>query len=424
MYLKHKRMKFVIQGGKKLNGTIAVSGMKNAATPIIAATLLIEDECILQNIPRIADVQTMLSILASMGASVEWTGENEVKICTRDATLDAIDAKLMKRLRSSSLLMGPFLARFESASIAEPGGCIIGNRPLNTHFHALEKLGARIVRTNGHYELSRNELTGNRIVLLEASVTATENALMAACAAKGTTTIMNAACEPHVVDLAGFLRACGADIEGAGTPTVTIHGGLPLRGATYRIIPDTIEAGTFLIMAMATKSEITVAHARADHMEVALEWLHEMGGRFDISPDAITMKHSSELRCAKVNFQPYPGVPTDLQSLFGVLATQLPGTSLLHETMFEGRLGYIQELIKMGANAIICDPHRVLITGPTPLYGSEIRSYDLRSGASLIVAGLLASGETIIHEADIIDRGYEHIETRLSAIGADITRID
>lgn len=416
-------MKFVINGGKKLSGTITVSGMKNAATPIIAATLLTDEECIIHNVPRIRDVEVMLSILESMGSRVLWIGDHDVTICTAGARADTIDEKTMKHLRSSILCMGPFLARFERASIAEPGGCIIGNRPLSTHFHALEKLGATIVRTNGHYELARKNLSGARVVMLEASVTATENVLMAACAASGTTTIINAAYEPHVADLANFLCAMGAKINGIGTSTLIIEGRHTLHGTEYTIIPDTIEAGTFLILGVATKSEITVQHTRSDHMDIVLEWLYQIGARFDITKDSITLRLSSDLRAAHLEFYTYPRLPSDLQSIFGVLATQLHGTTLIHEKMFEGRLGYIQELIKMGANAVLCDPHRVLVSGPTPLHGQEIRTYDLRAGAAMIVAGLLASGQTIINDVEIVDRGYESLETRLAGLGADITRV-
>lgn len=417
-------MKLVIHGGKKLHGTIPVAGMKNAATPIIAATLLTDDECVIDNVPRIADVETMLAILLSMGSRVSWTGEHEVTICNRGAKLESLDEKLMKRLRSSSLFMGPFLARFSKAILAEPGGCIIGNRPLSTHFKALEKFGCRIERTNGHFQLSRETLRGAKIVLIEASVTATENVLMAASRAEGETVIHNAACEPHVQDLAQFLQALGVRIGGIGTSTLTIAGSESLHGARYTIIPDTIEAGTFLIMGLASKSTITVRHACHTHMEVVLEWLSSHGARLDISGDSITVHRSAHLQAGRADFQTYPGLPSDLQALFGVLATQLHGTSLIHEKMFEGRLGYIPELIKMGANAVLCDPHRVLVTGPTPLYGQEIRSFDLRAGAAMIIAGLIASGETIIHDAEIIDRGYERIEERLRALGADILRVE
>lgn len=407
-----------------MQGTISVAGMKNAATPIIAATLLTDEECSIDNVPRIADVQTMLAILSSMGSSVRWTGDHSVAICNRGAAIEHLDEKLMKRLRSSSLFMGPFLARFSKASIAEPGGCIIGNRPLGTHFQALQKFGCTIQRTNGHYELSRELLVGTEIVLLEASVTATENVLMAACAAQGTTTIHNAACEPHVADLGHFLQAMGVAISGIGTPTIIVEGAPKRSGARHTIIPDTVEAGTFIILALATKSELTVCHARSEHMKVVLEWLMSHGARLDISDNSVIIHHSAHLQAGRADFQTYPGLPSDLQALFGVLATQLQGTTLIHEKMFEGRLGYIPELIKMGANAVICDPHRVLVSGPTPLYGQEIRSFDLRAGAAMIVAGLVASGETIIHDAQVIDRGYERIEERLAAIGADIQRVE
>lgn len=417
-------MKLIIRGGKKLHGEIAVVGMKNAATPIIAATLLTDEECVIDNVPRIADVEAMLAILLSMGSRVVWTGDHQVTICNSGATLETLDEKMMKRLRSSSLFMGPFLARFSRAVVAEPGGCIIGNRPLGTHFRALEKFGCRIQRINGHYELSREALKGTTIVLLEASVTATENVLMAACRAQGTTVIHNAACEPHVQDLARFLQALGVDIKGIGTSILTIVGKDSLTGARYSIIPDTIEAGTFIIMGLATKSEITVKHARHEHMEIVLEWLVSKGARLAFSDDSVIVHTSAHLQAGRADFQTYPGLPSDLQALFGVLATQLHGTTLIHEKMFEGRLGYIQELIKMGANAVICDPHRVLVTGPTPLYGQEIRSFDLRAGAAMIIAGLIASGETVIHDAEIVDRGYERIEERLNALGADITRAE
>ena len=417
-------MKFVIHGGKKLRGTISVAGMKNAATPIIAATLLTDEECIISNVPRIADVETMLSILTSMGARVAWTGAHEIAICNKGVVLESLDEKLMKRLRSSSLFLGPFLARFSRAVLAEPGGCIIGNRPLGTHFKALEKFGCSIERINGHYEISRSALKGALVVLLEASVTATENVLMAASRAEGTTIIHNAACEPHVQDLAHFLQSMGASIQGIGTPILVVEGSSELAGARHTIIPDTIEAGTFVMMALATKSAITVEHARHEHFEVVLEWLKSHGARLDSGDDSVTVHPSAHLAAGRADFQTYPGLPSDLQAIFGVLATQLHGTSLIHEKMFEGRLGYIQEMVKMGANAVICDPHRVLVTGPTPLYGQEIRSFDLRAGAAMIIAGLIASGETVIHDAEIVDRGYERIEERLGEIGADIQRIE
>ncbi len=416
-------MKFVIQGGKKLQGDIKVSGAKNAITPIIAATLLTDEECIIDNVPRISDVDSMLKILQSLGGAVTWTGEHQVSICNRGATFHTLDHKLVKSLRSSILFLGSFLGRFHSIELTEPGGCIIGNRPLDTHFHALARLGVVVERVNSHFRFSHRGLKGATVILLEASVTATENLLMAAALAEGTTVIKNAAYEPHVSDLIQFLIEMGADIQGIGTPTLCIKGVESMHGAHHTVIPDTIEAGTFLIMGLASKSRITIHDVRVDHMDVVLEKLRAMGGRFEVKGTTITTKPSG-LHAARIDARAYPGVPTDLQSLFGILATQAHGTSLIFDTMFEGRLGYIQELIRMGSNAIICDPHRVLITGPTPLYGQEIRSFDLRAGAAMIVAGVIAAGETVINNAEIIDRGYEHIEERLAALGVEISRIE
>lgn len=416
-------MKFIIQGGKKLSGSIRVSGAKNAATPILAATLLTDERCIIGNVPRIADVESALAILRSMGAEVEWSGDHEVTVCAVHARPGIVDQKLVKSLRSSVLFLGPCLARFNEMDLSEPGGCIIGNRPLDTHHHVLVRLGVSISRSNGTWHFSHNGLLGTEIILLEKSVTATENALMAAVLARGTTVIKNAACEPHVEDLARFLSAQGASVRGAGTSTIIIEGVDRLRGARHVVIPDMIETGTFLMMALATKSKLTLEGTDASHLDVACEKLRMMGAKFAFRGDTIDVLESPPLIAQKIDTRPYPGIPTDLQSIFGVLSTQVQGTTLIHETLFEGRLGYVNELIRMGANAIMCDPHRVLISGPSPLYGTEIRSLDLRAGAAMIIAGLVASGQTIIHEAQIIDRGYEHIEERLLQLGADITRV-
>ncbi len=417
-------MKFIIEGGRKLNGDIWVSGAKNAALPIIAATLLTDDECVLDNMPRISDVETLLNILKSLGSSAVWTGEHQVTICNRDSTLHNPDYHLVKSLRASILFLGSFLTRFHTIDIAEPGGCIIGNRPLDTHFLGLSKLGARIDKKKGIYKLSSKGLHGAEIILLEASVTATENVLMAAVCARGTTVIKNVACEPHVQDLVLFLQKIGADIEGNGTTTLTIQGVSTLHGTTHTIIPDTIEAGTFIILGIANKGKLRVHNVIPEHMEVVLEKLRVMGAKFDISGHTVTV-HSYGAMCAtKIDARPYPGIPTDLQSIFGVLATQVQGTTLIWDTLFEGRMGYIQELVRMGANAVVCDPHRVLVTGPTPLYGQEIHSFDLRAGAAMIIAGLIASGRTVINSAEIVDRGYEHIVERLQAIGASIQCVE
>lgn len=417
-------MKFVINGGKKLSGTIHVAGAKNAILPIIAATLLTDEPCVIDNVPRILDVETMIKILESIGSEVSWTKTNQLTICNRHVVQKALDQKLVKNLRASILFLGPLLARFNQVEFSEPGGCIIGSRPLDAHFQGLTELGVKVSRTQDHYKLKHAGLLGGHIILLEASVTATENILMAASRAKGETVIINAAAEPHVQDLAHFLAKMGVEISGIGTSTLRIQGVSRLKGTYHEIIPDTIEAGTFIILALATKSHVTVAGVEPRHLDVVLEKLRTMGAQVDIGKDFVKIKSKGILKSAKIDTRCYPGIPTDLQSLFGILATQTQGTSLIHETLFEGRLGYIQELLRMGASAVICDPHRALIEGPTPLYGQDIHSTDLRAGISLVIAGLIASGQTTIHDAHIIDRGYAQIEERLRGIGADIVRVE
>lgn len=413
--------KLVIRGGKKLSGEIAVRGMKNAATPIIAATLLMSEPCVLRNVPRLTDVERMLDILRSLGATAEWTGDHEVTLDTRQADVSSLDAKAVKSMRSSILLMGPLLARFHEVTIPEPGGCIIGNRPIDTHLVALETLGAEIAHQGAEYVLKAARLCGAVITLPEFSVTATENAIMAAVLAEGRTVINLAAQEPHVQDLARFLNAGGARISGIGTHTLTIDGVTKLGGANHTIIPDQIEAGTFAVLGALIKSPLRIVGAEPSHMDIILLKLRQVGAQVTVADGAISVVSSSPLKSFRLQTMPYPGFPTDLQAPFGVLATQCSGTSLIHDPLFEGRLGYVGELVKMGANATICDPHRVLISGPTPLYGQEIRGLDLRAGATLVIAGLVASGETVIHGADVIRRGYEALDERLAALGADIT---
>jgi UDP-N-acetylglucosamine 1-carboxyvinyltransferase len=416
--------RFVIRGGRPLNGEIKVGGMKNAATPIIAATLLIREPVRLENVPRLSDVERMLDILRSLGSTAEWTGPNGLAIDNAKADLASLNVKAVKAMRSSVLLMGPLLSRFHEVSIPEPGGCIIGNRPLDAHLEALGALGAEIEvdRVSGIYTLKAARLVGSGDVLPVFSVTGTENAVMAAVLAEGRTVIRLAAAEPHVEDLCRFLVSAGASIQGLGTHTLVIDGVGSLHGVSHRLIPDQIEAGTFLALGAVTKGTLRITGVEPKHLDMAFYLLHKAGAVFDIEGDTVVMGPHASLRSFKLQTLPYPGFPTDLQSPFGVLATQCIGTSLIQDPMFEGRLSYVNELVKMGANAVICDPHRVLISGPTPLYGQEIRGLDLRAGATLVIAGLIASGETILHGAEIIDRGYERLDERLRAVGADIER--
>ncbi|MDD4995655.1 MAG: UDP-N-acetylglucosamine 1-carboxyvinyltransferase [Patescibacteria group bacterium] len=414
--------KFVIRGGERLRGDIEVHGMKNAATPILAATLLTSEECIIDNVPQITDVIKMVEILKSLGARAEWTSGRQLTICGKDACIGKIDQKKVKSMRSSVLLLGPLLARFNEVTISEPGGCILGKRPLDTHFYALSALGASVEPAGDEFTIRASGLHGAEIVLPEFSVTATENALMAASLADGKTVIKLAAAEPHVQDLIDFLCAMGAKISGRGTHTLVIEGVKKLGGARHALIPDQIEICTWAVAAAVTAGEINIHPVVPEHLDIVMLKLKEAGVLAEIKGDVLEVRPSTNFRAFKLQSLPYPGFPTDLEAPFGVLATRCPGTTLIHDPLYEGRMGYINELIKMGANATICDPHRVLVTGPTPLYGREIRSYDLRAGATLIIAGLIAEGETVIDEAEVVDRGYETIDERLRGLGADIRR--
>lgn len=413
---------FRIAGGNKLQGSVTVSGMKNAATPIIAATLLTADACHLRNVPRITDVLRMVEILQSLGARVEWSGEHELTIQARDVNPATVAVKSVAAMRSSILFLGSMLARFGEARLPEPGGCIIGNRPIDMHLSALSVLGAEVQCRDGEVYARAKKLSGAKIVLSEFSVTATENAMMAATLAAGRTVIHLSAAEPHVQDLAAFLQAMGARIAGAGTHTITIDGVSKLHGAEHTVVPDCIEAGTFLVAAAMTRGRIEVKDVEPEHMHAVLELLRHIGVSLDVRDRSIHVSPGGTLRAFRLQTMPYPGFPTDLQAPFGLLATACTGTSLIHDPLYEGRMGYVQELIKMGANASVSDPHRVLVTGPTPLYGKEIKSLDLRAGATLLLAGLAARGETILHDAEILDRGYERIDERLREIGADVRR--
>ncbi|HBV58372.1 MAG TPA: UDP-N-acetylglucosamine 1-carboxyvinyltransferase [Candidatus Magasanikbacteria bacterium] len=411
---------FLIKGGKKLKGEVEVGGMKNAAAPILAATLLTSDDCVIDSVPRISDVEKIMEIMKSLGARIEWTAAHQITVNCANVNLQNVDKKMVKSMRASILFLGPLLARFKEVTLPEPGGCIIGNRPIDAHLFALQKLGAEISKEKEFFNLKTAGLKGAEIILPEFSVTATENALMAASLADGVTTIKLAAAEPHVQDLISFLNKMGAKIQGVGTHTLKINGVKKLNGARHELIPDQIEIGTFAVAAAATDGEISIHPIVSEHLDKILSVLSSIGVNWEVKGDAFLIHHSHPLKAFKLQTMPYPGFPTDLQAPFGVLATQCQGTSLIHDPLFEGRLGYINELIKMGANAVICDPHRVLITGPMPLYAQEIKSFDLRAGATMIIAGLIAEGETILNEAEIVYRGYERIDEKLRALGADI----
>jgi len=420
---------FVIEGGKTLKGEIEVRGSKNAAMPILAATLLTKKPSVIDNIPLIEDVKRFLEIIESLGGKVEWLGKRKVRINPKNLNLKKIDQSLVKKLRASVLLIPSLLYHFKKFKLAQPGGCLIGVRSIEAHFDALSQLGVKIKKTPTFYYYNGTNIHNGDVILKEFSVTATENVLMLASLIPGKTILKVGALEPHVEDLVVFLKKMGAKIKVFSPHVYEITGRKKLSGASHKVIPDPIEAGTFMILAAALHSKILIKNVRLDHLDLVIKKLEEIGVGINICSKRnscfnILMLPSYNLNGIKIQTQPYPGIPTDLQSPFGVLATQLNGTSIIFDTMFDGRLKYIDELIKMGANAIIADPHRALITGPTALYAQDINSLDIRSGISLVIAALLAKGKTIIKDTYQIDRGYEKIDERLKKLGVEIKRIE
>ncbi len=414
---------FEIVGNKRLKGEIDVRGAKNAATPILAATLLTKEECIISNIPLIEDVFRMLEILESLGAKIKWLGKRKINIKTEKIDPNGINFELIKKIRSSILLIGALSARLDKFKIVRPGGCVIGARPMSTHFEALQDMGVKIFHNDKFYRVDASGRKSSEIVLGEFSVTGTENAMMLAAGISGKTIIKIAASEPHVEDLGKFLISMGAKIKGLGTHTLEIEGSKKLRGAKHEIIPDSNEAATFLIMAAATRSRIKIKNARKDHLDLILKKLQDFGIKFNFGKNYIEVVPSRKIMSVeKIDARTYPGIPTDVQAPFSVLATQADGQTLIHDSLYEGRFDHIGELQKMGAHAKVLDAHRVIVSGPTELKGMTITSFNLRAGATLIIAALLAKGKTIIKDIYQVDRGYEKIEERLQKLGADIKR--
>ncbi|NTV41009.1 MAG: UDP-N-acetylglucosamine 1-carboxyvinyltransferase [Candidatus Moranbacteria bacterium] len=415
---------FEIQGGKKLSGSIDVRGSKNATTPILAAALLTKEECVISNIPLIEDVHRMIEILQSMGVSVSWESERTVRLCAENLDPSKMDLHTVKKLRSSILLLGSLSARVEKFHIAHPGGCTIGKRPVGTHFDALKKMGVMVSQDQQCYVVDTSGKKAAKVVLQGFSVTATENAMMLAASLPEKTVIKIAAAEPHVEDLGKFLIAMGAQIKGLGTHTLEIIGSENLHGASHEIIPDANEAATFLILGVATKSPIRVENAREENLDLVIEKLRQFGADFKIEENAIEVIPNENLKAIdKIDTRTYPGIPTDIQAPLGVLATQAVGETMIFDTMFEGRFNYLSELEKMGAQVKILNPHQSLVKGPIKLKGGVIKSFDLRAGASLIIAALCANGTSTIEEIYQVDRGYERIEERLQKLGAEIKRI-
>lgn len=422
-------MKFVVNGGRRLEGEIKVGGSKNAATPVLAATLLTERPCVIKNLPLIGDVLTIVDILKGLGSKIEWVEEHSIRITNDEIDPSKLDMDLVSKIRSSTLLMGPILARFGEMKTNTPGGCRIGVRPLDTHINAFRDLGFEIDydKKKDLYDIKKGKKGDvKEVILAEFSVTASENMLMFAAIHPGIKFHIMAL-EPHVVDLGKFLEKLGVKFEGLGSHDIAVTKGIEDGGEVeYRILNDPIEAGTFMVLAAATKSDITIKNAPVKTLTLPLLKLKEFGVEYKIDGDDVTIFGTrSNLRAIrKLEVRPYPGFPSDLQAPFGVLATQANGETLIFDTLYEGRLKYLYELEKMGAMVEILGPHRAIVKGPTPLQGKNVESIDLRAGATLIIAALVAEGESTLHTAEQIDRGYEKIEERLIKLGADIKRIE
>ena len=423
-------VQYIVEGGHPLSGSIEPAGNKNAALPIIAATLLTERPVRLLNVPRIRDTETLVDLVRSVGAEAEWSGANELEICARTLRTGDLDVELCAKIRASILLAGPLLARQGYAVLPPPGGDVIGRRRVDTHFLAFEQLGAT-VSAGARYEFRADKLLGADVFLDEPSVTATENALMGAVAAEGTTVLRNAASEPHVQDLANFLVAMGARIEGIGTNTLTIHGGAPLGSATHRIGPDHIEVGSFIGLAAVTRSELRITRAGVEHLRSILMGFERLGisCQIDGADLIVPANQSRKIRedlgghVPKLEDQPWPAFPADVMSIAIVTATQCEGLILMFEKMFESRLFFVDKLISMGARIVLCDPHRAIVSGPSRLRGAKVESPDIRAGMAMLLAALCADGTSTINNAGQIERGYERVDERLNALGARITRI-
>ncbi|MCL5093964.1 MAG: UDP-N-acetylglucosamine 1-carboxyvinyltransferase [Patescibacteria group bacterium] len=412
---------FVIKGPAKLEGEVKVSGSKNAALPMVAASLLAEGKTVLKNVPDIRDIRNLVKILEGLGSKTNFK-DNVLTLDNTNIKSCRPDFKLVCNLRASIMLIGSLLARLGKVEISKPGGCFIGSRPIDIHLKGFETLGAKIDQRGEIYNITVDKLKGAKITLRIVSVTATENILQTAVLAEGETEIRLAAIEPHVVDFCNFLNKMGAKIEGIGTHNLKVTGVKKLKPVEYTIIPDQIEAGTFAIAGIASKGEIVVNGFIEDHHESFLNKLEEIGANFNLENDRIAIKPSRVLKPVNIQTEIYPGFPTDLQAPFSILQTQAEGTSEIFETIFEGRLNYLHELSKMGASVVIKNPHQASIVGPTPLYGTHISSLDLRAGATLIIASIIALGTSEINGAEIIDRGYENIVGKLTSLGADIER--
>jgi UDP-N-acetylglucosamine 1-carboxyvinyltransferase len=418
--------KFVIRGGNPLIGTVRVSGAKNSALPCMAAAILTEDEVILENIPQVRDIETERKLLVSMGAEVELgygRAQHRTSISCRVLSDPTAKYEIVKTMRASALVLGPLVARTGLARVSMPGGCAIGARPIDLHIRGLEQMGATITYEHGYVEARAERLKGTHILFDKITVTGTEDLLMAAVLAEGETVLENCAREPEVTDLAALLTAMGAQIEGAGTSVIRVQGVEKLHGARHRINPDRIEAGTFLVAGAITGGDLCVSNCNPAHLGAVISKLEESGVRIDIlNKDSIRVRSEGTLKPVDISTEEYPGFPTDMQAQYMALATQAEGTSVVKENIFENRFMHVQELARMGANIRI-DGRSAMVRGKTPLSAAAVMCSDLRASASLVLAALVADGESILDRVYNIDRGYEHIEEKLRGVGAQIKRL-
>ena len=417
--------KFVIRGGNALQGNIRISGAKNAALPCMAAALLTDEPVILENVPQVRDIETTRRLLAAMGAEVELgygRAQHRTTLCCGNLSAPEASYELVKTMRASTLVLGPLVARMKRARVSLPGGCAIGARPIDQHIMALERLGARIRQEHGYVEAAAERLHGAEIIFDKITVTGTEDLMMAAALAEGESVLENCAREPEVVDLAELLNRMGARIEGAGTQQIRIQGVEKLHGARHRIIPDRIEAGTFIIAGAMCPGELTVSNCEPRHLTALLLKLRQAGVNVEAGLDWVRVSGGATLKATDMSTEEYPGFPTDMQAQYMALMTQAEGSSVITENIFENRFMHAQELVRMGGHIKI-DGSRAVVRGRAPLSAAAVLAGDLRASASLVLAALVADGETIIDRVYHIDRGYEHIEEKLRSAGAEIKRI-
>jgi UDP-N-acetylglucosamine 1-carboxyvinyltransferase len=423
---------FVIEGGRPLSGTVRAAGNKNGALPILAACLLTDEPVVLHNVPRIRDVETMMALIADLGAEVDWTGPNDVRVHAAGRSSHELDAQLARQIRASFLLAGPLLAREGRAIVPPPGGDVIGRRRLDPHVHAFAELGAEIDTSGARFDLRTDGLRGKHIFLDEASVMATENTVMAAVVSPGETVIGNAACEPHIQDLCRFLVSLGAEIEGVESNVLRIRGVDRLSGGDWRICPEHIEVGSFIGLAAVTGGDVTIEEVEPKDLLAILPTFERLGVHVEIQGTSLRVPPNQDLvirddiggQIPKVEDGPWPAFPADLTSIAVIVATQAHGEVLIFEKMFESRLFFVDKLVSMGARIILCDPHRVVVTGPARLVGQQMSSPDIRAGMAMLLAALCAQGTSTIGNVGEIDRGYERIDERLRSLGARIERIE